>query len=178
MWPDGLNQRGPNLHLRCPSCARRFGRDTIHTMGLVALDGAKAFRPAWKRAMQGLTARVMAALQVGEHACLYCGAPAAVQVDSQPGDSAHPFAVKIHCARCGQVADTTGDFPAVDQLAAWSHPVTRRFLLDHGRWTSGFAAPIERDGAQVIPIMIKDTTSAEQMTLLADRHSLRPIAVV
>jgi RNA polymerase sigma-70 factor (ECF subfamily) len=178
MWPEGRTERGPNLHLRCPSCARQFGHDTIHTMGLVALDGAKAFRPAWKRAMQGLTERVMAALQVGIHTCPYCDAPAVIAVNSQSADSAYPFAVKVRCARCGKIADTTGDFPAIDQLAAWSHPVTRRFLLDRPRWTSGFSAPVEHDGIQVIPITIKDSTSSEQMTLLADRSTLRPIAVV
>lgn len=26
---------GPNLHLRCPDCSRRYGQDTVHSMGLV-----------------------------------------------------------------------------------------------------------------------------------------------
>lgn len=177
MWPEGRDGPGPNLHLRCPTCARRFGHDTIHTMGFVALDGAKSFRPAWKRAMQGLTDRVMSALDAGKHTCLCCGAPAAISVDARAGAGAYPFAVQIHCARCGQESDATGDFPSIDQLAAWSHPTARRFLLARPRWTSAFGEPVERNGALVIPITIQDSTSAERITLLADRHSLRPMAV-
>ncbi len=43
------SEEGPNLHLRCPDCSRRYGQDTVHSMGLVSLAGLHAFRPAWKR---------------------------------------------------------------------------------------------------------------------------------
>jgi RNA polymerase sigma factor (sigma-70 family) len=168
---------GPNLHLRCPECARRFAQDTIHTMGLVSLAGLSSFRPAWKRAMEGLTAYLMQALQEGSRVCWCCGGVSSVAVQERPGDSAYPVYIQMRCARCGDQSDATGDFPSVDQLAYWSHPVTRRFVLERPRWTTTFGAPVERQGALVIPLTIQDVTSADHVTLLADRRTLRPVEI-
>src|SRR5437764_884817 len=52
-------QKGPNLHLRCPDCSRRYGQDTIRSMGLVSLAGLRSFTPACKRTMQVLTDGVL-----------------------------------------------------------------------------------------------------------------------
>jgi hypothetical protein len=81
------------------------------------------------------------------------------------------------CARCGRREDTTGDIPAVDQLTAWSHPVARRFLLERERWTSAFDVPVERNGALVIPITLRDSNSAARLTILAERQTLRVVAL-
>lgn len=170
---------GPNLHLRCPACARRHGQDTLHTMGLVALGSASSFRPAWKRAMQGLTEQMVWALQVGERACWTCGGVAKVEMRERAdqGDGVYPYFVQIRCAQCGSQEDLTGDYPSVDQLAAWSNPVARRFLLEHERWTSAFAPTVERDGALVVPITLQDAASAARLTVLADRQTLRTVAL-
>ncbi len=71
---------GPNLHLRCPGCSRRYQKDTIHSMGLVSLAGLHSFRPAWKRAMQGMSDLMLSALLTGQLPCLFCGKPASVRV--------------------------------------------------------------------------------------------------
>lgn len=170
---------GPNLHLRCPACARRYGQDTLHTMGLASLGSASSFRPAWKRAMQGLTNHVTRAIQTGELACWCCGGVATVEVCERAtaGAGDYPYYVRMCCARCGRREDTTGDFPAVDQLTAWSHPVARQFLLEHERWTSAFDDPVERYGALVIPIILRDSSSAARLTILAERQTLRVVAL-
>ena len=175
--PDEHPEGGPNLHLRCPDCARRYGRDTIHTMGLVSLVGLSSFRPAWKRAMQELTTHLLGTIEEGSRVCWSCGGVSSVVVRERPGDSAYPYYVQVRCARCGDRSDVTGDFPSVDQLAYWSHPVTRQFILERPRCRSLFGAAVERQGALVIPITVQDTASAERLTLLTERRTLRPVGL-
>lgn len=186
--PDA-NAEGPNLHLRCPECSRRYGQDTVHSMGLVSLAGLHAFRPAWKRTMQGLADRVLPALSLAQHACLYCGKPALIQV--QGGDSAtnrsadshdstpapHSFWISLNCAYCGNEMDGSGCLPAVDQLVFWSHPLTRQFLQQHSRWRSEPGRSVEYQGQQAISFQLTDTGSADQLTVLARRQTLEIVAL-
>ncbi len=61
--PDG----SVNLHMRCPECEQRSGlcdidSSTVHSKGLIRLDGLRSFRPAWKRTMQGTAQQFTQAL--------------------------------------------------------------------------------------------------------------------
>ncbi len=174
--------QGPNLHLRCPDCARRYGQDTIHSMGLIALNGLHSFRPAWKRTMQGLTNRVTEALSIGQGLCLFCGRPAAIRVagrdtDGGPARGPHPFWIRFLCPCCDIESEACGDLPSVDQLVYWSHPVTRQFVLRRPRVTSVWGEPVEKDGALAIPIELVDMESADRITVLAHRRSLRILSL-
>lgn len=170
---------GPNLHLRCPQCARRYGHDTIHTMGLVPLAGLRSFRPAWKRAMQGLSDYMTQALQSGQHACWNCEKPASVEVSAvRNAASLIPLHIRMRCASCGENSDLSGDFPSVDQIVYWCHPLTRQFVLEHDRWRSAFDAPVERDGALAIPLTLSDADGGDHLTVLAERQTLRVLALL
>lgn len=169
---------GPNLHLRCPDCARRWDRDGTHTMGLIPLRGLRSFRPAWKRSMTGLSRYALDALLAGSLPCGRCAGRAVVSVASAAeSPSPTPFHIRTHCPRCGKEEDTTGDLPPLDQIVYWSHPVTRAFILCHDRVRTVFNAPVERDGALALPLSLSDTSSGDHVTALADLSSLRVLAL-
>ncbi len=79
--PDG----SVNLHMRCADCEQRSGlsdidSSTVHSKGLIRLDGLRSFRPAWKRTMQGTAQQFTQALRAGAYRCPFCGAPATLQL--------------------------------------------------------------------------------------------------
>ncbi len=191
MHPDA--REGPNLHLRCPDCSRHYGQDTVHSMGLVSLAGLHAFRPAWKRVMQGMADSIMHMLAQGQYSCWYCGKSALIEVEDnadlpqlsalsnsvanfEPGDS-YPFWIHLHCLHCGRGSETQSNFPSVDQLVYWSHPLTRQFLLQHPRWSSTPGSVVEFAGESAIPLQLTDLESNDSLTILARRQTLQPLAV-
>jgi RNA polymerase sigma factor (sigma-70 family) len=174
--PDDLG--GPNLHLRCPDCSRRLGRDTAHSMGLVSLTGLRSFRPAWKRTMQGLAERVTEALSHEKQPCLNCGKPALFTVESGSTETslpagAHSFWIRSVCAHCGECISPDDPFPSADQLIYWAHPRTRQFLLLHPRWMSSPGQEIEHEGTQAISFHLSDLEGADGVTVVVDRARLR-----
>ncbi|MDQ2717879.1 MAG: sigma-70 family RNA polymerase sigma factor [Chloroflexota bacterium] len=174
-------EEGPNLHLRCPDCSRRYGQDTIHSMGLVSLAGLRSFRPAWKRTMQGLTDRMMQALPRGLHPCLYCGKPASIEVrgrDTEAATSPGPYPFWIHwrCVHCGEALDSRGDLPSVDQMVYWSHSLTRQFVQQHPRSSSQPGIPVEHGGEPAIYFQIADLESSDHLNVLAHRRTLHVLA--
>ncbi|HEU5378732.1 MAG TPA: sigma-70 family RNA polymerase sigma factor [Ktedonobacteraceae bacterium] len=192
MHPDA--EEGPNLHLRCPDCSRRYGQDAVHSMGLVSLAGLHAFRPAWKRVMQGLTDTMLHALACGQYPCWYCGKPALMEVmsgtsneapsadlsatarSSEPHDSC-PFWMRLYCLSCGQDAEIQCNLPSVDQLVYWAHPLTRQFLLQHPRWSSAPGRVVEYAGLPAIHFHLADLESNDALTILAHRQTLQPLVV-
>ena len=174
---------GPNLHLRCPGCSQRYQRDTLHTMGLVSLEGLHSFRPAWKRAMQGMSDLMLSALFTDQQLpCRFCGKPASVQVigrDAEASSSPYPYTfwIRWHCSHCGEHIDSDGDIPSIDQLVYWSHPHTRQFIQQHPRWRSEPAALLEYNGQQAIRFQLADVESADHATVLAHRQTLQVLAI-
>ena len=90
-----------NLHMRCPDCEQRYGlsdvdNSNVHSKGLVQLEGLQAFRPAWKRTMQGVTQQLRLALRAGGRTCPYCGAQASLQlIDKvQPAESGEEIVLR------------------------------------------------------------------------------------
>lgn len=192
MHPDA--EEGPNLHLRCPDCSRHYGQDTVHSMGLVSLAGLQAFRPAWKRVMQGLTDYIMQMLARGRYSCWHCGKPALIEVKGNAGDEAqatdrsfgasgseprgpYPFWLHLHCPHCGRGTEIQSNIPSVDQLVYWSHPLTRQFLLQHPRWSSTPGSVVEYDNELAIPLRLADLESNDSLTILARRQTLQPLVV-
>ena len=177
---DGAD--GPNLHLRCPDCSRRDGRDTAHSMGLVSLAGLRSFRPAWKRVMQGLSERITQALADEARPCLSCGKPALFTVHAA-GATAPPGApaywIRAECAHCGADADINSDtcLPTVDQLVYWSDLRARQFLLRHPRCVSSLGQEIERDGTNALSFQLSDLDGADRLTVVARRETLRVLMV-
>jgi RNA polymerase sigma-70 factor (ECF subfamily) len=177
---DGM---GPNLHLRCPGCSQRYQRDTLHTMGLVSLEGLHSFRPAWKRAMQGISDLVLSALATGQQLpCLFCGKPASIQVmnrDAVFSSSSYPYTfwIRWHCNHCGEHIDSDGDIPSIDQLVYWSHPQTRQFVQQHQRWSSEPATLLEHNGQQALRFQLADVESADHTTVVAHRQTLQILAI-
>ncbi len=193
-FPHPEAEEGPNLHLRCPDCSRRYGQDTVHSMGLVSLAGLHAFRPAWKRVMQGLTDYVLQTLARGQYPCWFCGQPASIEVMSNASDEAQPagrsadassseqrgpcpFWIHLHCSSCGRGAEIQSNFPSVDQLVYWSHPLTRQFLLHHPRWSSTPGNVVEYAGEPAIPLQLADLESNDSLTILVRRQTLQPLLV-
>lgn len=168
---------GPNLHLRCPDCSPRYHQDTVHSMGMVRLGGLHAFRPAWKRTMQGLTDRILHALQPGQQRCLYCGRPTLVYVADDGEAYPDRFSVHMRCAYCDNTLDRSGNLPSVDQVVYWSNPRTRQFLLEHPRWQSTPAKAVTYEGTPALYFQIANRESNEQLTVLAHRQTLSILAI-
>jgi RNA polymerase sigma factor (sigma-70 family) len=172
---------GPNLHVRCPECARRDGHDTAHSMGLVSLAGLRSFRPAWKRTMQGLSERVTRALSGEGHRCFWCGRLAllTVQAASATPSGVPACWIRTDCAHCGVEGDTGHNtcLPSVDQLVYWSDSRVRQFLLRHPRCVSSLGPEIEREGADALPFHLSDLDGGERLTVVAHRQTLRILMV-
>jgi RNA polymerase sigma-70 factor (ECF subfamily) len=177
---DGAD--GPNLHLRCPDCSLRNGRDTAHSMGLVSLARMRSFRPAWKRVMQGLSERVIQAVAGETHPCLSCGRPAQFTVQTAGTDIATSLGaprpwVHMACRYCGVDLGPDTCLPSVDQLVCWSDPRSRQFLLRHPRCMSNLGSEVERDGADALTFRLSDLDGADQLTVVARRETLRVLLV-
>lgn len=186
--PDGT----VNLHMRCPGCERRFGlsdvgNSSVHSKGLIPLVGLRAFRPAWKRTMRGVTQRFVETLSAGGRSCPYCGAPTALQLieksqgEVAPGLSAHPYQFWVWWA-CPQCHDGSsagagaGVFAACD-LVYWSNAQTQQFMGEHTRWISTPELLVEYAGRPAIRFQMADYTGAARLTVLADRQTLQLLAV-
>lgn len=174
-----------NLHLRCPDCAQLYGLE-LHSKGLVQLDGVRSFRPAWKRTMQGVTQLLMQALARGWYPCPYCGTPASIQLvdkdevpNLDPGVRAVPyqFWVRLYCSRCGEEACSPGPMMSADELVYWSHPLTRQFIMQHPRCLNEPDRLVEYAGQPAIRFQLADMSSAERLTVLADRNTLRVLEI-
>ena len=189
---------GPNLHMRCPECEQRTGlsdvdNSTVHSKGLVHLEGLQAFRPAWKRTMQEMARRLTQALRAEQRLCPYCGTPATLQLmdKSQATEEAgtamlpsglarHPYQFWV-CWRCpslfGWPKRRRCSVFAASDLVYWSHERTRRFMGEHPRWGSEPELLVEYAGQPAIRFQMADLTSAERLTVLAHRQTLDVLAV-
>jgi RNA polymerase sigma factor (sigma-70 family) len=180
--PEG--ERGVNLHVRCPGCARKYGMDAFHSMGLVSLGQLRSFKPAWKRAIQGLSELIAQGLDQGGRPCPWCGSPASVQVadaeesvESTPSLGPYRFWIRWWCAQCGELVGLPGDLPSVEQVVSWSHARSREFILRHPRWQTTLGLPLEHAGQDVLKFHLTDSASTESLSVLAHRHTLRVLAV-
>ncbi len=191
--PDG----SMNLHMRCPECEPRFGlvdisSSNVHSKGLIHLEGLQSFRPAWKRTMQGMTARFTQSLLAGAGLCPYCGTPASLQlVDAisaarqtagatlPAGLSRHPYQFWAwwRCPNCYGDSCPVADVFAASDLVYWSDPRTRRFMAEHPRWVSEPELLVEYAGQPALRLQMADVTTAARLTVLAHRHTLRVLAV-
>jgi RNA polymerase sigma-70 factor (ECF subfamily) len=187
--PDG----SLNLHMRCPQCEQDSGlcdidSSSIHSKGLIQLDGLQSFRPAWKRTLQGTAQHFTHALQSSAYLCPFCGAPALLQLVDKvsaptgvnlPGSLArHPYRFWVWW-RCQQPRDGSdwhsGLFAASD-LVYWSSASSQRFMREHPRYISEPELLVEFAGRPALRLQLADTTSAARLTLLADRRTLRILA--
>ncbi len=171
-----------NLHLRCPACFQRYSMDTVHSMGLVPLDGLQSFRPAWKRTLQGLTDLVLQELCREDPLCPWCRKLTSLQVtDAEEDDALHskPYRFWIHwsCAHCGGLICSPGELPPIDQVVYWSHPQTRQFMMQHSRCLSMPGTLLEYAGQPALRFQLADVESAASLTVLAHRQTLRVLAV-
>jgi RNA polymerase sigma-70 factor (ECF subfamily) len=186
-----------NLHMRCPDCEQRYGltdvdNSSVHSKGLVHLDGVQAFRPAWKRTMQGMARRVLQAVRTAGGSCPYCGAPAVLQVldklqaaaptqdtELPSGLTQHPYQywVRWACSRCLFAASEGMGVFAASDLVYWSHAQTQRFMAEHPRWHSAPELLVEYAGLPAIRLQMADHASAARLTVLADRKTLDILAV-
>jgi RNA polymerase sigma factor (sigma-70 family) len=194
--PDG----GANLHVRCPDCEHRYGlvdvqASSVHSKGLVELQGLRAFRPAWKRTMRTITQRLRKALQASEHPCPYCGTPAALQLvdKSMAGETAsargeitlpaglsqypYQFWVWWKCPLGHRSENLNAGVFAASDLVYWSHPRTQQFMGEHPRWVSEPELLVEHAGQPAIRFQMADPTSRVRLTVLAHRQTLRVLDV-
>jgi RNA polymerase sigma-70 factor (ECF subfamily) len=194
--PDG----SLNLHMRCPQCEQDSGlcdidSSSVHSKGLIQLDGLQSFRPAWKRTMQGTAQHFTQALQLqssvysGAYRCPFCGAAALLRLVDKvqaptgvglPGSLArHPYHFWVWW-RCQQPRDGSdwhsGLFAASD-LVYWSSAESQRFMRDHPHHISEPELLVEFAGQPALRLQLADTTSAARLTLLADRRTLRVLGV-
>jgi len=171
-----------NFRLRCPDCSERFGGDIYSTGGLINYSRTRAFRPALRRLIRLLkehyAADYMAALHQGWQLCPGCKLAAPVQLIG-PGGLVRSFMDQarliIACPRCGTIVS-----PAA--LAAyWADksmsPLAMEFVDTHLRWQMQPDRSVEYDGRAAFEFRLADSTSAAQLTLVADAHTLEVLAV-
>ncbi|HEX6541590.1 MAG TPA: sigma-70 family RNA polymerase sigma factor [Ktedonobacterales bacterium] len=191
--PDG----SVNLHVRCSGCEQRYGlcdidSNSVHSKGLVALAGLRSFRPAWKRTMLGTAQRFTQALRSDGYRCLYCGSSASIHLmdktqmaalaaESVPLDSLarHPYRFWVWWRCHGSQADSSehsGLFAASD-LVAWSCIEVQQFMRDHPHCVSEPELLVEHAGVPALRLQMADATCAARLTVLADRQTLRILAV-
>ncbi len=188
--PDG----SVNLHMRCPDCEQRSGlcdidSSSVHSKGLIRLDGLQSFRPAWKRTMMGTAQQFTQALRVGAYRCPFCGAPATLQLVDKAqmttlptgtilldGLSRHPYQFWVWWECSGEINGHSGLFAASD-LVYWSRAETRQFMREHPHWVSEPELLVEYAGQPALRLQMADTTSAARLTVLADRQNLRVLAI-
>ncbi|HEX5159366.1 MAG TPA: RNA polymerase sigma factor [Ktedonobacterales bacterium] len=187
--PDG----SLNLHMRCPQCEQDSGlcdidSSSIHSKGLIQLDGLQSFRPAWKRTLQGTAQHFTQALQSNAYLCPFCGAPALLQLVDKvsaptgvdlPGSLArHPYRFWVwwRCQQSRDGSDWHSGLFAASDLVYWSSAASQRFMRDHPHYISEPELLVEHAGQPALRLQIADTTSAARLTLLADRRSLRVLA--
>ena len=194
--PDG----SVNLHMRCPNCEQQSGlidvdSSGVHSKGLVHLERLQAFRPAWKRTMQGMAQRLTQALHAKGRFCPSCGAPASLQLMDKLEGAAqaqdiqdialprglawHPYQFWVwwRCSRCHVAASDGADVFAASDLVYWSHGQTQRFIAEHPRWYSEPELLVEYEGRPAIRFQMADRTSAARLTVLASRQALDVLAV-
>jgi RNA polymerase sigma factor (sigma-70 family) len=191
--PDG----SMNLHMRCPDCEREYGlsgvhNSNVHSRGLVQLQGLHAFRPAWKRTMQGMIERLTQALQADARPCPYCGARASLQVIDKgqvaetregatlpAGLSRHParFWVWWQCPRGHRDSSAGVGVFAASDLVFWSHARAQDFMRERPRWVSEPERLVEFAGQPAIRFQMTDVTGGARLTVLAHRQTLDVLAI-
>ncbi len=174
---------GVDLRMECPDCQRRYGIESLHSMGLVNLDKVRAFRPAWKRTLQAQSDQLITALARGWRACARCGLLSPVRVigaaEKTHLKGAKPrvpyqFWVSWQCPHC---RDDECPTLTADELTYWSHPQSRQFILDHPRWMSEPDEPVIYAGQPAIHFRLTDRSSAAHLDVFAHRQTLRILAI-
>jgi RNA polymerase sigma factor (sigma-70 family) len=174
---------GVDLRLECPDCQRRYGVQSLHSMGLVKLGKVRAFRPAWKRTLQAQSDQLLAGLARGWRTCAHCGLSSPVRVidnaEMARVKGAKPrvpyqFWVSWKCPHC---QDSACPALTADELTYWSHQQARKFILDHPRWISEPDEPVVYAGQQAIHFRMTDRSSAAHLDIFAQRQTLHILAI-
>jgi len=134
--------------------------------------------------VQGLSDQLIEALARGWYPCACCGAPNPIQVMTSSevsqskgcvsAQAPYQFWVGWQCSQCGERV-----CPALtaDELTYWSHPLARKFVLEHPRWVSLPDRLVEYREQPAIHFQLADVASADHLDVLADRRTLRILAV-
>lgn len=156
---------GITLRLRCPGCERR-GLRFVETGNLLTLDGARSFRPAYKRALREIGAFFREAVAVGRRTCPFCGgtllfrgygfAGGAVSVCDETAAQILP--IWLECPGCCSITSSAASLvmgTSVVQRFLDAHP---RMLLEPERWAT-YA------GIDTIRICFADMVSSAKLLL-------------
>jgi len=171
---------GRHMRLRCPYCWRTSGALEADVDVLSGLDTLKTFRPAFKRLMQMGMVHLLPALR-SPMRCSTCGL--SVQACVSPGRDLQPwsahsqlyhdrFFVAVHCPNCGLTAVGAGG------LAGLRSPEVEQFMATHERWIVESEAAIEFRGHPALRFLMRDRTTGDRITYVADAHTLDVEAVL
>jgi RNA polymerase sigma factor (sigma-70 family) len=161
-----------DLSMRCPDCSNQYDLFIMHSQGLSSLDGLHAFRPAFKRVLQGMS-KHFAHWNAIAGKCLFCHGPASIHIfRSDESETPRPpgrYWISNNCPRCGK---------GVSDIATiiTSNQIVQRFILQHERYLIKPYHLIEYNGVQAICIRMVDLTSATQLTTLVDAQTLHCLA--
>jgi hypothetical protein len=91
----------------------------------------------------------------------------------------HPYQFWVWwlCHSQQNVANAHSGLFAASDLVYWSCAETQRFMREHPHWVSEPELLVEFAGQPALRFQMADLTSAARLTLLADRISLRILAV-
>jgi RNA polymerase sigma-70 factor (ECF subfamily) len=170
------------LRMRCPSCSQRFGFDIVNGRGLVAVEHARSFKPAFNRTMRAVSRHLLQAVANGRMPCKFCGKLARIEVGGpKQEESVTPddplkrrFWIRGLCPHCGQ---PLAGFSA-DDAVYWSHPAILAFIQRRPRWRNEPDLPIIYQGQPAILFRLSDRMSAARLDVIAHRQKLRVLATV
>jgi RNA polymerase sigma factor (sigma-70 family) len=171
---------GRRMRLRCPHCWRTAGAIEADVDAPSGLDTLKTFRSAFKRLMQMGMVQLLPALR-SPMRCSTCGM--SIQTCVTPGRDLQPwsahsrlyhdrFFVTVRCPNCGLTAAGAG------ALAGLRSPEVERFMATHERWIVESEAAIDFRGHHALHFLIRDRTTGDRITYVADAHTLDVQAVL
>lgn len=162
-----------NLRLRCPSCSPANNFDVVNTFGIVQLGNLRSFRPAMKRAISEVPQFYKRALTQRTVRCPECGTTASIRGIEQytvPIPFLPRFYLIIECPNDGALASGVIS-------ACLYHPTVQQFFVQHPRFIIDSEHLIERDGQEVIQILLVDVTSASTLTMFVLPQTLEIVDI-
>jgi RNA polymerase sigma-70 factor (ECF subfamily) len=162
-----------NLRLRCPNCSPVY--NDMFNSGLKPPRIFHSFRSAYKHAWRAASAFWTEALETRQQHCSNCKQSLVklqiVHPDEYAFSTPYPniYRMILDCPICGIMSTCS--------VAAFLvHPSILRFIEQHPRWIIGPEAASEYNGQPAIRTSLIDTTSAAQLTVLANRQNLQTLA--
>lgn len=162
------------LHLRCPGCRQLSeGNGTVTYGYSSALDGVKAFKPAWSRILKwSYHYNFMSSKLPGFVTCHQCGQASPLRIGSAPWAPNDPNAVYDWCDRCNR-----GNESNSWHSLALSLPQVRQFWKENPRMAELPERHVEIGGSPAILVGYESVTDSHKIEVAFSQNTFDVIYV-